>query len=143
MLADGEPFADLYDTVVGADVAQVLDYQVGDEIIIAHGLVSTDFVGFDIFATKRTNKVDRSFRKVDDMLSYAGGLFGLIMGFLAFLFSSYSEYCYELYVAESTFKHDPDFKESSFGFFSYIGYQFWEFLGNFCCQPNIKRFKAI
>ncbi len=41
--AAGEPFADLYDAVLGADVARALDYQVGDEIIIAHGLVSTEF----------------------------------------------------------------------------------------------------
>lgn len=46
-LATGEPFADLYDTVIGADVAQALDYQVGDEIIIAHGLVSTEFSQHD------------------------------------------------------------------------------------------------
>jgi putative ABC transport system permease protein len=41
--AQGEPFDDLYDAVIGADVARTLDYQVGDEIIIAHGLVSTEF----------------------------------------------------------------------------------------------------
>jgi putative ABC transport system permease protein len=46
-LAEGEPFADLYDTVIGADVARALDYQVGDEIIIAHGLVSTEFAQHD------------------------------------------------------------------------------------------------
>ena len=45
--ANGAPFADLYDTVVGADVARALDYQVGDEILIAHGLVSTEFSQHD------------------------------------------------------------------------------------------------
>jgi putative ABC transport system permease protein len=45
--AEGQPFADLYDTVIGADVARALDYQVGDEIIIAHGLVSTEFAQHD------------------------------------------------------------------------------------------------
>ena len=34
-------------TVIGADVAQVLGYQLGSEIIIAHGLVSTDFSAHD------------------------------------------------------------------------------------------------
>lgn len=43
----GQPFDDLYDTVIGADVAQALDYQLGTEIIIAHGLVSTDFSAHD------------------------------------------------------------------------------------------------
>lgn len=46
-LADGEPFDDLYDAVIGADVARALDYQVGDEIIIAHGLVATEFAQHD------------------------------------------------------------------------------------------------
>ena len=46
-LAQGKPFDDLYDAVIGADVAQALDYQVGDEIIIAHGLVSAEFAEHD------------------------------------------------------------------------------------------------
>lgn len=41
--AQGQPFADLYDAVVGADVAQSLGYVVGDDFVIAHGLVSADF----------------------------------------------------------------------------------------------------
>ena len=45
--AHGEEFADIYDAVIGADVARALDYQVGDEIIIAHGLVSTEFSEHD------------------------------------------------------------------------------------------------
>ena len=45
--AQGQPFEDLYDAVIGADVARALDYQVGDEIIIAHGLVSTEFSQHD------------------------------------------------------------------------------------------------
>lgn len=42
-ISSGAPFADLYDTVLGADVADELGYEVGDEIVISHGLVSTDF----------------------------------------------------------------------------------------------------
>lgn len=45
--AGGQPFADVYDAVIGADVARTLDYQLGDEIIIAHGLVSTEFSQHD------------------------------------------------------------------------------------------------
>jgi putative ABC transport system permease protein len=33
----GKPFEDLYDAVVGADVAEELGYALGDEIVIAHG----------------------------------------------------------------------------------------------------------
>lgn len=47
VFTQGQPFADVYDAVIGADVARTLDYQVGDEIIIAHGLVSTEFAEHD------------------------------------------------------------------------------------------------
>lgn len=42
--AEGQPFHDLFDAVVGADVAEALGYKVGDEIIVAHGLGSVSFV---------------------------------------------------------------------------------------------------
>ncbi len=41
--SQGAPFADVYDAVLGADVARSLGYVMGDELIIAHGLVSADF----------------------------------------------------------------------------------------------------
>ena len=36
----GRSFDDLYDTVIGHDVAQALGYQLGEAIVIAHGLAS-------------------------------------------------------------------------------------------------------
>ncbi len=45
--AEGKQFADLYEAVIGADVARELDYRVGDKIIIAHGLVSAEFSQHD------------------------------------------------------------------------------------------------
>ncbi len=41
--AAGGPFSDLYDAVLGADVAQTLGYKLGDQIIIAHGLGNVSF----------------------------------------------------------------------------------------------------
>ena len=38
--AEGARFDDLYDAVVGAEVAATLGYRVGDEIVVAHGLAS-------------------------------------------------------------------------------------------------------
>jgi putative ABC transport system permease protein len=35
--AEGRPFADLYDAVLGADVAAALDYGLDQEIVVAHG----------------------------------------------------------------------------------------------------------
>jgi putative ABC transport system permease protein len=42
-LKAGKPFADLFDAVVGADVAEALGYAVGDGIVIAHGLGKEGF----------------------------------------------------------------------------------------------------
>ena len=43
--------------------------------------------------------VDRSHRKIDDLLSYIGGLFTLVYAILFFLISPFNEYRYELMVA--------------------------------------------
>ncbi|NNK57008.1 MAG: ABC transporter permease, partial [Desulfofustis sp.] len=40
----GEPFSDLYDAVLGAEVAKALGYDLGDPIVIAHGAGSVSFV---------------------------------------------------------------------------------------------------
>lgn len=45
--AAGRPFADLFDAVIGADVARELGYKVGDRIVIAHGLGAVSFVEHD------------------------------------------------------------------------------------------------
>lgn len=39
-VSDGAILGDLFDTVIGADVATTLGYEVGDPIVIAHGLAS-------------------------------------------------------------------------------------------------------
>jgi putative ABC transport system permease protein len=39
-LQDGASLDDLFDTVIGADVAKTLGYQVGDPIVVSHGLAS-------------------------------------------------------------------------------------------------------
>ena len=45
--AGGEPFKDLFDAVIGADVATTLGYHVGDKIVVAHGIGSVSFVEHD------------------------------------------------------------------------------------------------
>ena len=39
-LSDGAIMSDLFDTVIGADVAATLGYEIGDPIVVAHGLAS-------------------------------------------------------------------------------------------------------
>ncbi len=43
-LAQGRIFEDLFDAVLGADVATALGYKVGDPMVVAHGLGSVSFV---------------------------------------------------------------------------------------------------
>mgnify|MGYP006277077735 FL=1 len=45
--AEGAPFADLFDAVVGAEVARELGYEPGQEIIVAHGMGEVSFVEHD------------------------------------------------------------------------------------------------
>jgi putative ABC transport system permease protein len=43
----GKPFADLYDAVLGAEVAQALGYQLGESMVIAHGAGEVSFITHD------------------------------------------------------------------------------------------------
>lgn len=43
----GKAFSDLFDAVIGADVARELGYKVGDPIVVAHGMGSVSFVTHD------------------------------------------------------------------------------------------------
>ena len=43
----GAPFGDLFDAVLGADVAEALGYRLGDPIVVAHGLGDTSFAEHD------------------------------------------------------------------------------------------------
>jgi putative ABC transport system permease protein len=41
--SSGGPFHDLYDAVLGADVARTLGYKLGDSIVVAHGVSNVSF----------------------------------------------------------------------------------------------------
>jgi putative ABC transport system permease protein len=43
----GEPFSAVYDTVIGAEVAESLGYELGDALTLAHGVYDTDFARHD------------------------------------------------------------------------------------------------
>jgi putative ABC transport system permease protein len=45
--ASGAPFYDLFDAVIGADVAAALSYKLGDPMVVAHGLGNVGFVTHD------------------------------------------------------------------------------------------------
>ena len=46
-IESGKEFDDLYDTVLGREVADKLGYKVGDKIVLSHGLVATAFSAHD------------------------------------------------------------------------------------------------
>lgn len=46
-LAEGQQFSDLYDAVLGAEVAKKLGYQMGEEIILSHGVGDIAFTEHD------------------------------------------------------------------------------------------------
>ncbi len=46
-MAGGKIFEGVFDAVLGADVAQALDYRIGDPIIIAHGAGDVSFIKHD------------------------------------------------------------------------------------------------
>ena len=41
--AQGHAFNDLYDAVIGADIAKKLGYQIGTDIVLSHGVANTSF----------------------------------------------------------------------------------------------------
>ncbi|WP_252272528.1 ABC transporter permease [Pseudomonas subflava] len=46
-LAQGKPFADLFDVVLGAEVAEALKYKLGDRIVLAHGVATVSLTQHD------------------------------------------------------------------------------------------------
>lgn len=46
-MQSGKVFSDLFDVVIGADVAKELSYQLGDKVVVAHGIGSTSFTKHD------------------------------------------------------------------------------------------------
>ena len=61
--------------------------------------IQSTLVTFSIYKSTRMLTINRNYAKIDDFLSYVGGLFSLLFTFIAFFFASYSQYCYELHVA--------------------------------------------
>ncbi|WP_044872651.1 ABC transporter permease [Pseudomonas sp. LFM046] len=46
-LAEGKPFADLFEVVLGAEVAEALHYTLGDQVVLAHGVSTVSLVQHD------------------------------------------------------------------------------------------------
>jgi putative ABC transport system permease protein len=68
VLAQGERFTDLYDAVLGAEVAAKLGYGLGDEIIIAHGASDVSFTRHDDKPFRVVGILERTGTPVDRTL---------------------------------------------------------------------------
>ena len=96
-----------------------------------------------------TNKylVTREVGKIDELFSYAGGLFGLIMGFISFCMMSFNEQRYEIRVAEGMFNLMDEanrVREKDLHFFKYLKYSTYDWINTFCCcGPNWKDCQEI
>ena len=68
--------------------------------------------------------IERSFGKLEDRLSYIGGLFEIIIIILSFFMNSYNIYRYELLVSEKIYADTSEDKEKEkdFNFCMYIKY---------------------
>jgi putative ABC transport system permease protein len=65
VFAAGGPFSDLFDAVIGADVAQKLGYEVGDRIVLQHGLGSVSFLEHDDKPFRISGILERTGTPVD------------------------------------------------------------------------------
>lgn len=78
----------------------------------------------------------RTIGKLDETLSYVGGLFSIIIGFLAFFILSFNQYRYQLMVAEGSFNYNEDGKrvrEKDFHFHDYIKYSIYDWIKTLTC----------
>ena len=67
-LTEGEAFSDLFDVVIGAEVADALGYRVGQRVVIAHGLGSADLVQHDDLPFVVSGILERTGTPVDRSL---------------------------------------------------------------------------
>jgi hypothetical protein len=100
---------------------------------------STKYVSVNIYKSTKSLTITRTLGKIDSVLSYVGGLFGLLFMGIAFFLASYSDISYELYVADSMLTLDKSgrrLKESDFGFHTYIAYKIYDWMDAFGIAPN-------
>ncbi|THG76619.1 ABC transporter permease [Pseudomonas sp. A-1] len=67
-LAAGRPFADLFEVVLGAEVARALGYRLGDEIVLAHGVGAISLTRHDDKPFRVTGILTRTGTPVDRTL---------------------------------------------------------------------------
>ena len=86
--------------------------------------------------------VERGFKKIDETLSYIGGLFGFVVILLLFM-KEYTEYSFELDASSHLYHIEPDSSVPNFNFLVFIGYIFFLLLDTLGIAPDWKNMKVI
>ena len=95
----------------------------------------TIFVQIEVSMSAKKIYIERSFGKIDDRLSYIGGLFEIVIIFLSFFICSYALYRYEIMMSEKIyFSNNNKPKDQNFNFFKYIKYAIFDWIGVLCCK---------
>lgn len=116
------------------DSSQVMNYQVR----------GTDYMKLFLRKSPISLSIQRSFRKVDDTLSYIGGLFSTILVFFG-LINLYNELSYEISITKSIYyydKNDP-FDGDHFNLITYSGYLIFCFFDKFGIELPWPRFQRL
>ena len=98
-----------------------------------------NYAGLSIYKSTKTITYQRTIGKIDEILSYVGGLFGLIFTGIAFFVGSYSEMKYQIYVAEPILRVDESgrrIRQQDFGFMTYVCYAIYDWLDTFSLAPK-------
>ena len=93
------------------------------------------YVTLEVSMSAESKIINREYGKIDDRLSYIGGLFEIVIIFLSFFLTSYNLYRYELMVSEKAYSDDSGKKanEKDFHFFMYIKYSIFDWFSLLCC----------
>ena len=95
-----------------------------------------DFGRITIFMNANLRIYNRTIGKLDNLLSYVGGLFQILIGFIAFFLSSFNEYRYELKVSEGAFNFNEGgrkIKETDFTLLRYVQYGIYDWINTLFC----------
>ncbi len=113
--------------------AQTINYKVRQK----------DYLKFYIRKSSLSLQVQRSFRKVDDTLSYIGGLFSAIVTVL-FIMKKYNEISYEMEIAKNLYHYDRNvpLKSDDFNFLIFLGYLIYAFFETICIKLPWKRMEV-
>lgn len=105
-----------------------------------------EYVEFYIFASPINRVINRDYGKFDGVLSYVGGLYGIVISFLAFFIASFNQYKYELRVSEGalSYREGSLAREDNFHFGKYLKYVVYDWVKTmFCCEMKWEDCRAI